>query len=344
MKAAVLEELNKLVVKEVPTPEIDDNSILVKVKACAVCGSDIRIYHYGNERVTPPNIMGHEVAGEVVKVGKNVTTFSVGDRIATGADIPCGHCKFCIAGLGNCCTTNHAIGYQFQGGFAEYIPLNDMTLTYGPVHKIPDNLSYDEAAIAEPLGCVLNGMELSDIKLGDSVVIIGTGPIGCMIIEVVKRMGASKIMVIDIAKDRLEMAREFPADVFIASSEEDAIARVLAETDGMGADVVITACPAPSAQVDALKMAKNRGRVNLFGGLAHGTTITIDSNIIHYKELFVHGTHGSLPRHHRKAIDLLASGVIDAKKFISHKLPLDRIHEGFEIAEKRQGKRVIINP
>lgn len=344
MKAAVLEELNKIVVKEVPTPKIHEDEVLLKVKSCAICGSDIRIFHHGNSRVNTPCIIGHEISGEVVEVGKKVSKVKVGDRLAIGADVPCGECKFCVAGLGNNCQTNYAIGYQFQGGFAEYMPINAITLAYGPVHKIPDYLSYDEAALAEPLGCVLNGMELSDIKLGDNVVIIGTGPIGCMIIEVVRKMGAAKIIVIDLSKDRLEMAREFNADVFIPSSEENAIERVLEETKGMGADVVITACPSPQAQIDALKMAKNRARVNFFGGLAKGSSITIDSNIIHYKELFVHGTHGAMTRHHLKAVDLIASGTIDMKKFISHKLPLDSIKEGFEIAEGRKGKRVIINP
>lgn len=344
MKAAVLEELNKLVVKEVPTPQITDDEVLVRVRACAICGSDIRIYHSGNDRVKTPWIIGHEIAGEITEVGKNVTRFKAGDRIAIGADIPCGECKFCVSGFSNNCQINYATGYQYQGGFAEYMPLSKMMLTYGPVQIIKDSVSFDEAALAEPLGCVLNGLELSDIKLGQTVVIIGTGPIGCMIIEIAKMMGATKIIVIDLSKDRLEMAKEFSADVFIASSEEDAVARVLEETDGMGADVVITACPSTAAQVDALKMAKNRGRVNFFGGLPHGSTITIDSNIIHYKELFVHGTHGSLVRHHIKAVELISSGKMDMKKFISHKLPLDKILDGIAIAENKSGRRVIINP
>lgn len=344
MKAAVLEALNKMVVKEVPTPEIDDNGALVRVKACAICGSDIRIYRAGNDRVKTPCIIGHEVAGEVVRVGKNVTKVKVGDRLAIGADIPCGECKFCRAGYSNNCQINYATGYQFQGGFAEYIPLNSLMLNYGPLVKIPDTMSFDEAALAEPLGCVLNGMELSNIKLGDTVVIIGTGPIGCMIIEIVKLMGATKIIVVEMDAERLEAAREFAGDVFLNPNTCDVRQRIMDETDGMGADVVITACPSGAAQVQALDYAKNRGRVNFFGGLAHGTTITIDSNIIHYKELFVHGTHGSLPRHHAKAVELIASGKLDAAKLISHRLPLDEINRGIAISENKQGKRVIINP
>jgi len=344
MKAAVLEQLHQLVVKEVPTPKIEDNSVLVRVKACAICGSDLRIYHYGNSRVETPAIIGHELSGDVVEIGKNVTKFAVGNRVAIGADVPCGECVFCEAGIGNNCQINYAIGYQFQGGFAEYILLNATTVHYGPVHKIPDHLSYEEGALAEPLGCVLNALELSQIQFGDTVVIIGAGPIGCMIIEVARKMGASRIIVVQRSRPRLEMAKQFGADVYICSSEEDSVARVLKETNGLGADVIITSCPSPEAQIDAIHMAKNRARVNLFGGLPKGSTITLDSNIIHYKELFVHGAHGAMPRHHQKAIELLAAGTIDAKPFISHHFSLENINEAFAVAESHAGMRVIVHP
>ncbi len=345
MKAAVLEALDKIVVKEVPTPQIDDNSVLVKIKACAVCGSDIRIFHHGNSRVNPPQILGHEMAGEVVEVGKNVTKFKKGDRVAIGADVPCGECVFCEAGIGNNCQINYAMGYQFAGGFAEYVLLNRIVVNYGPVHKIPDHVSYDEAALAEPLGCVLNALELSSIKLGDTVVIIGAGPIGCMIIGVAKKMGATKVILVQRSRPRLEMAKKFGADLYICSSEEDSVARVLEETGGLGADGVITSNPSPEAQIDAINMAKNRARVNFFGGLPKDKSmVTLDTNIIHYKELFVHGAHGAMPIHHMKSVELIASGAINAKDYISHNFTLDDVDKAFETAEGHKGMRVIVNP
>lgn len=345
MKAAVLEDYNKIVVQEVPTPDVTDDGVLVRVKACAICGSDIRIMHKGNNRVKMPQIIGHEISGYVVAAGKNVTRFKEGDRIAIGADVPCGECAFCEAGIGNNCQINYAMGYQFAGGFAEYVLLNRIVVNYGPVHKIPDHVSYDEAALAEPLGCVLNALELSNIRLGDTVVIIGAGPIGCMIIEVARRMGATKVIVVQRSKQRLEYARRFHADVYILSSEEDAVARVLEETNQLGADVVITANPSPQAQVDAIHMAKNRARVNFFGGLPKDQSqVTLDTNIIHYKELFVHGAHGALPIHHGKAVELIASGAIDVKQYISHHFSLDEINTAFEVAEGHSGMRVIVHP
>lgn len=345
MKAAVLEDLNRIMVKEVPTPEPDEESILMRVRACAVCGSDIRIHRHGNPRVKPPQVIGHEMAGEVVTIGSRVKKFKPGDRIATGADVPCGVCEFCQSGMGNNCPINYALGYQFPGGFAEYALFNETTVKYGPLHHIPAGLSFDEATLAEPLACCLNGLELSSLRTGESVVIIGAGPVGCLLVELARNMGAGKIILAQRSKERLEIARKFRADVFISTSEEDLISRVREETKGEGADVVITACASPAAQEQAISLVRNRGRVNFFGGLAKGSRkINVDSNIIHYKECFVHGAHGSVPRQHRVALELLAKGFIRASDFISYHFSLNRIHEAFDTAEKRKGMKVIVNP
>ncbi|MCL2128602.1 MAG: alcohol dehydrogenase catalytic domain-containing protein [Treponema sp.] len=344
MKAAVYLDKDSMEVREVPTPVIDADSVLVKVHSCAVCGSDIRIFHHGNSRVKPPQILGHESSGEVAEAGANVSRFKKGDRVAIGADVPCGECVFCEAGIGNNCQTNYAMGYQFAGSFAEYVLLNKTVINYGPVHKIPEGMSYDEAALAEPLACVLNAVELTGIRLGDTVAIIGAGPIGCMIIPVAYMSGAGKVIVIQRSKPRMEAAKKFGADVYVCSSEEDPISRVLEETGGLGADVIFTANPSPQSHADALKMAKNRARVNLFGGLPAGSTVTLDTNIIHYKELFVMGAHGSLPRHHRQAIDLIAARRPDIQPYISHRFPLDKIAGAFAAAEGHQGMRVVVKP
>lgn len=345
MKAAVLEDLEKMVVKEVTTPQIGQGEILVRVRSCAVCGSDIRIYHRGNPRVKPPQIIGHEIAGEIVEVGSGVKKFKVGDRVALGADVPCGTCRFCRNGLGNNCPINYAIGYQFQGGFAEYIPLNELTVKYGPLHKIPGDLSFDEASLAEPLACCINGYELANLKLGDTVVVIGAGPVGLMLVELAKIMGADKVILSQRSRERLKLAQRFSADVLISSSEENFVERVMEETGGEGADVVMVACANPSAQEEALKVVGHRGRVNFFGGLPPGSSkISIDSNLIHYKECFVLGSHGSVPRQHKLALNLLAEGRIKGKDFITHHFALDDIKEAFEVAEGHRGLKVVVHP
>ncbi|MDR0654880.1 MAG: alcohol dehydrogenase catalytic domain-containing protein [Treponema sp.] len=344
MKAAVYLDKDKIEVREVPTPKPDADSVLVKVRSCAVCGSDIRIFHHGNSRVKPPQILGHESSGEVVETGANVTRFKKGDRVALGADVPCGECSFCEAGIGNNCQINYAMGYQFAGSFAEYVLLNKTVVNYGPVHRIPGAMSFDEGALAEPLACVLNAVELAGIRLGDTVVIIGAGPIGCMIIPIAYMSGAARVIVVQRSRPRMEAAKKFNADVYVCSSEEDPIKRVLEETGGLGADVIFTANPSPQSHADALKMAKNRARINLFGGLPAGSTVTLDTNIIHYKELFVMGAHGSLPRHHHQAIELIAAKRPDIRPYMSHFFSLDKINEAFAAAEGHQGMRVVVHP
>jgi len=345
MQAAVFEDIEKIAVKEVETPIVSDDSLLVRVRSCAVCGSDIRIYHYGNPRVKPPQIIGHEIAGDVVEVGSRVRRFKPGDRVAVGADVPCGECAFCRDGIGNNCAINYAMGYQFPGGFAEYLLVDPLVINYGPIHRIPDNLDYDEAAIAEPLACCINGLELSRVSLGDIVVIIGAGPVGCMMAELAKIMGARKVIVSQRSKTRLEMARKYNIDVLISATEEDFKQRVMEETDGQGADVVVTAASSLEAQAQAITVVKNRGRINLFAGLPRGSApLVLDSNIIHYRECYMHGSHGSVPRQHRMALELLSSGRIKAKNFISHNFPLSQIMDAFETVESRQGMKVIVNP
>ncbi|MDR3224692.1 MAG: alcohol dehydrogenase catalytic domain-containing protein [Clostridiales Family XIII bacterium] len=344
MKAAVYLGKDEIEIQDVPDPVAGDGDIVVKIHACAVCGSDIRIFHHGNPRVHPPQIIGHESAGEVVAIGKGVTKFAVGDHVAIGADVPCGACEFCEAGIGNNCQINYALGYQFPGSFAQYVLLNKLTVDLGPVHAINPAMAWDEAALAEPLACVLNATELADIKLGDTVVIIGAGPIGLMIMPIVRMLGAIKVIVVQRSEKRLEMAKLLGADVTIASSKEDAIARVKEETRGLGADVIFTANSSPETHRDAMQMAKNRARISLFGGLAAGSKIELETNIIHYKELIMMGAHGAMPRHHRKAIDLIAARRPDMRPYISDHFALDDIKKAFELTESHQAMRVVVNP
>jgi len=345
MRAAVLVDLKQLEVREVETPRADDDSVLVRVRACAVCGSDIRILNYGNPRVKPPQILGHEIAGDVVEVGARVTRFAVGDRVAIGADIPCGECPACEAGIGNNCKVNFAMGYQFPGGFAEYVLLEPRVVRYGPVHHIPDGMDYDIAALAEPLACALNGIEVVGVKPGETVVVIGAGPIGCMLVELARFMGAGKVILVQRSRPRLELARVFGAHVHVCSADEEPVARVLEETSGDGADVIFTANASPEAQEQAIRMLGFRARLNLFGGLPPGSRhIDFDSNFVHYREAIVTGSHGSVPRHHALALRLLASEAIDGSRYYTHRFPLAQAAEAFAVAAAKEALKVVIEP
>jgi len=345
MKAAVFEALGKFVVKDVDIPELPEDGIQVKVKACAICGSDLRIYRHGHPMFDPPQVMGHEIAGDVVKIGPKVTKFKVGDRVAVGADSPCGGCDMCEKGLGTYCQNLNGVGYTISGGFAEYCVFPGFAVHNGPIHKIPNDLPYDQAAIAEPLGCIINGMERIGVQIGDVAVIMGAGPIGSMMIPLLHSIGATKVIMMDPDEKRIELSKRMKADLYICSGKEDGVARVLRETGGRGADIVITANPAPQSHVDALKMAAVRGRVCLFGGMPEGTLIPqFDSNVIHYKELNVLGAHGAMPRHHKLALDMIASGRVDVRAIITHHFPLSDFNKAIQTAESREGLKVVILP
>lgn len=345
MKAAVLEALDKLVLQDLPEPELDDHSALLKVESVSICGSDVRILHHGNPRVKPPTIIGHETAGTIVKVGNNVTRVKVGDRVAVGADVPCGQCRWCRQGMGNNCKINYAIGYQIPGSFAEYMKLPRLVLEEGPVSKITGNLSFDHAALAEPLGCAINGLELANLSLGKSVVIMGLGPIGCMMIDLARVMGATQVICTQRSRKRMSIAKSYGADAYLFSEEENIVARCLELTGGEGPDVVITSCGSVETHEQAIEMVAHRGVVNLFGGLSKGTRpMSVMSNLIHYKECFVTGSHGCVPRQHELAVKLLEKGLVRVEPLITHRFPLTQIHEAFQAMESREGMKVMLHP
>lgn len=345
MKTAVLTGPDSLVLEELPRPAVDDNSILIRVKACSICGSDVKILHNGNPRVKYPAIMGHEIAGEIVEVGKSVKDFAVGDRVAVGADVSCGACDFCRNGIGNCCDINYAIGYQFPGGFAEYCLLNEIVVNYGPITKIPDAVTYEQGALAEQLACVINGLELAQMKEGKSVLVIGAGPVGCLIANTAKSLGASIVVVSEPHSKRLAAAKKFGADIMINPEEQNLIRTVKDATKGKGCDIVMVAVPSAEAQESAIRCVAKRGFVNLFAGLPKAARhITVDSNFLHYNESFIFGSHGCVPRHHKIAVDMIAEGKINTRDLITHRFPLERIHEAFAAVERMEGLKVVINP
>jgi L-iditol 2-dehydrogenase len=345
MQAAVLEDLDNLVVREIADPTLDDDSALMKVETVCICGSDVRILHHGNPRVVPPTVIGHETSGVVVKAGKNVTRVKEGDRIALGADVPCGQCHWCRNGMGNNCSINYAVGYQIPGAFAEYMKLPKLLLEEGPVTPFSDKLGFDEASLAEPLACAINGLELVNMSLGKTVVIIGLGPIGCMTIDLARVMGATKVIGIQRSKLRMEIAKEYGADLYLASEEVDIVEACREATGGEGPDIVITTCGSVEAHEQAIAMVAHRGYVNLFGGLPKSERpMQVLSNTIHYKECFVTGSHGCVPRHHELAVKLLENGSVRVKPLITHHFPLSEIDKAFETMESRKGMKIAVHP
>ena len=345
MLAAVFEGPGQMAVREVERPRCSEDGMVVKVEACAICGTDSRIFAHGQANVKVPQIMGHEIAGIVDEVGPLAKGFQVGDRVAIRPDLVCGQCPACTSGRQNFCANAVAFGYDLPGGFAEYVHVPGRALRVGTVLRVPEGVDLDEISIFEPFGCVVNAQEMVKPTVGDTVVIIGAGPVGCMHLALAKMHGASKTIIADVLGSRLELASRFGPSVCVDSSAEDLTGRVMVETAEAGADVVIVACSSGRAQEQALEMVGRGGRVSYFAGLPHEKPyINFNSNLVHYRQMAVYGVTGANWRQHEVAFNLLATKQVDGGRLVTHRIALKDIMEGFRIAREGEGLKVVIKP
>ena len=334
-------------IEDAPIPEITDDEVLLRVRNCSTCGTDVKLFHNGHQNLTPPRVLGHEVAGEVAEVGANVAGWSVGDRAQVIAAIPCGECHECRKGWMAVCANQTSMGYQYDGGFAEYMVVPHAVLKVDGLNRIPEGVGFDEASAAEPFACAINAQQLLGIEAGDTVVIFGAGPIGCIHTRIARGVhGAGRIILVDVNAERLEMsAAAVQPEVTINAATTDVVAEVMRLTDGRGADVVITATAANVTQEQAIAMAARNGRISFFGGLPKtNPTITCDSNLVHYRQLHIHGANGSAPEHNRQALEYIASGQVPVKDLITVRLPLERALEAFEIVAAGKAIKVTVEP
>ena len=345
-KTVVWQAPQKLFLVESPIPELNSGEALIRVEACAICGSDLRILKHGNNRVRSGQIIGHEISGVICKVADDVEDWRVGDHISVGADVPCGNCVHCLSGRGNCCDINYAIGHQFEGGFSEYMVLNKLTLMHGPVVRLKPATNLDCAALAEPLACCINGYERGLMQDGRSVVIFGAGPIGMMLGMLAFTYNAPLVIMLDPNKERLKMASEIGvATHYLNPNIIDPVAEVMRLTNNSGAEMIFTACPAVETHEQAISIVAKRGVVNLFGGLPHSSRrVELDSNFIHYREACITGSHGYTPDQHAKAVELIESGKIPVQRLITHRFALDEIDEAYKVAASGNAIKVIVKP
>ena len=343
MKAAIYYGTKDLRIEEIDYPECPPGGIILKVKYVGICGGDVRNYYLGTNKIKPPMITGHEVAGEVVEVDKEHTAYKVGDRLAMSPIVYCGSCYYCRNKMITMCKDLREIGFQFSGGFEEFMPITGEAFEKGLIVRIPGDLSYKHAALAEPPSSCLYSQERADVTVGDTVAIFGAGPIGCIHIQVARLRGASKIIIIDIAAERLEMAKAFNADEYIDGSNTDVKEKIAGITGGIGADKVIVAAPSGAAIEQAIDIARKRGTIVLFGGLPKDEPYArLNANTIHYNDLELIGHFGQERRHVILSLELIQKGKISAEKLITHVLPLEKIIEGFELVKNKKAIKVLI--
>ena len=333
-------------IEESPEPQVAAGEVKIRVRACSMCGTDVKIATAGHQRMQPPRVMGHEIAGEIVEVGEGVTGWAAGDRVQVIAAIPCGHCEFCTSGLQTICPNQLSMGYDFDGGFAPYMIVPPQVLAVDGLNRIPDGVSFAEASVSEPFACAINAQELADTHEGDVVVVVGSGPIGCLHVRLARARGAAKVFLVELSRERLDLAAEIvKPDAAICSAETDPVQAVLDLTDGKGASLVITAAASGAAQEQGLRMLAPRGRISLFGGLPKDKpTITLDSNLVHYRELTIWGANGSSPAHNKQALAHIADGSVPVADLITHRLPLDQIRDGLDVVRNGTGIKVTIEP
>lgn len=333
--------------EETDEPTAAAGEVKIRVRSCSTCGTDVKIFKNGHQNMTPPRVMGHEIAGEIVEIGQGVSGWSHGDRVQVIAAIPDGTCEECRRGRMSVCTNQTSMGYQYEGGFAEYMIVPREVLAVDGLNRIPEAVSFAEASVAEPFACVINGQELAGVgKDDDVVVVVGAGPIGCLHVRLARARGARRVFLVDLNAGRLRMSADaVQPDAAIDGGQVDTIGEVLRLTNGRGADVVVTAAASGKAQEDAQHMLARGGRLSMFGGLPKDRpTVTIDSNLVHYRELTLVGANGSSPTHNKQALAMIASGEVPVDDLITVRLPLDEIHKAFDTVANGEAIKVTIEP
>jgi L-iditol 2-dehydrogenase len=328
MRAALLYGVKDLRVENIDRPKVGADEVLVGVKAATTCGTDTKIFQRGYVEgvIHYPTIFGHEWAGVVAEVGENVSWPTEGMHVRAGNSAPCLRCNMCQKGNYNLCEDM----IWLWGAYAEYIKVPSRMVTLN-MQEIPSHLNYEEAALAEPLACVLHGIEKANVTLGDTVAIIGAGPIGLLHLVTAKKIGAEKVIITDLVDERLQRAEQLGADEAVNAKEENPVDKVRQLTKGYGADVVIEAIGLPATWEQALGMVRKGGTVLEFGGCPPGTEINVRTELLHYGEVTVLGTFHTTPAHFKKALNLISSGTIMVKPLITRTMKLDKIRDAFEI-------------
>ncbi len=345
MKAALFYGIKDIRAEDIPIPAGGPGDMLIKVHAAAICGTDLRIYGNGHFKIREGDrrILSHEVSGEIVEVGANVADFTPGERVSVIPNIGCGVCPNCRKGLNQLCPDYDAFGISIDGGFAEYMKIPASAIRGGNVMKLPASISYDEAVLVEPLSCCYNSWRALGTHPGDTVLIVGAGPVGALHVMINRLAGATKLIVADISDTRLEQVKEFGADIVINSAKRDLAAEINRITEGEGVSVVITACSVPAVQQQALELAGVEGRINLFGGMPKGKEqVTLNTNLIHYKQLRVLGTTGSTVNDYRESMKLAASGRLKLAGLVSRKFRIEEINEAIAYAASGQGMKTFV--
>jgi L-iditol 2-dehydrogenase len=345
MIAARYTQGGQLVIGETGMPRADAGELLLKVEAASICGTDVKIARHGHRKLADGQTitLGHEFIGRIVEVGAKVKGWRPGQRLGVAPNLGCGRCEMCGRGMANMCPEFSAFGINFDGGHAEYVRVPTAALEQGNVMEIGETMAAEEATLAEPLSCAVNGLRASRIELGDIVIVFGAGPMGLLNMMCAKISGASIVGVVDVNDARLKQAKELGADWTVDSSKQSVAETIKAKTNGHGADVIILAAPVGALQQLAIGLLAPFGRLCLFAGLARGDSqVTLDTNEIHYKNLIVTGMTGGSPRDYRIALRLMEAGRINARAVVSDVFAMKDLKKAYEAAMSGNKMKIVV--
>jgi threonine dehydrogenase-like Zn-dependent dehydrogenase len=340
MKAAVVHGVNDIRIEEYPTPVAGKGEVIVNTKIAGICATDIKTLLGQGIPKDLPTILGHEVVGEIAATGDGVTSFAIGDRVAVYPIAVCGKCYYCRQGRHNLCEAEFGLGHGIEGGFAEFVRLPKEIVDIGGVVKLADDFSYEDAVFAEPLSCTLAAARTCRLKKDATVLIIGAGPMGLMHLKMAKWFGC-KIMIADLADDRLSLAGKMGADHLINSGQDNLAEQVKTITDGRGADAVIISLGIPQVIEDNIKLTAKGGVCNIFGG-PPPSEIKLDPRWLHYMEITLTGTFASTPADFKECLGLISDKSIVVSDLLSHKFSLDNFLDAVEKAKNQEMIRGIV--
>jgi len=336
MTAAVLYGKEDVKIERVPIPRVDEGEVLIKVQVALTCGTDLKVYRrgYHARMIMPPALFGHELAGVVENVGSGVKGFAKGMRVVALNSAPCGRCFYCSKRQENLCED-----LLFNNGaYAEYIRI-PRRIVQKNMLTIPDYVSYHDAAMVEPLACVLRGLYETGLEIGDTVAVIGGGPIGLMFVQVAHAIGCNVIAVVKHDSQALAARRKGANQVVQIRKVSQPIEAVRSLSPaGRGPDVVIEAVGRPEAWEWAVGMVRKGGTVNFFGGCATGTRVQLDTNQLHYSEITLKATFHHTPETVRRAFNLIAERKVKGADYITGEAPLSRLHHVLRDLSDRNGE------
>lgn len=342
IKAAVLESLETLSLKEIELPVIGPGEVLVEVEACGICRTDMKCVSWGQRDLVMPRILGHEMVGKIAAAGETVENYRPGERVQIAPGISCGTCYYCKNGLDHLCSAVKILGFNYDGGFQEYLRIPKEGVTGGNLSLVPDKIPSREVALTEPLACAINMQDSMRLTPSDTLLIYGTGRLGILNMRLAKERGISKVILVENNSLRVESASNFEFDYILDSDKIDIHKEIMAITKGLGVDAVIPCCPGAEPFADGMGMLRKRGKFGFFSGLILNDKNLLDINLVHYKELAVSGAYGCSVNDNKRALRYISSGKVKTRDIITKTLSIDEIAIGIEMVRNRDEISVVI--